>query len=240
MAHKPQSLRRYDRKTVAERYHRQGGFAADRKVKMLTVALELLVILAQEGGTLLELGAGTGHFTEMIVDSGRFSDIYVTDGASSMLAIAREALPNENGRLHFSLLDFEKQWSRRFAEITFDAVTSSMALHHAADKRGLFAQVYDVLKPGGVFILGDHMAAASELGQDLIGRERALIRLGRKQQWSEEQIKEQMRIDQYRQKIEGDQCESVIQYLAYLAEVGFANADCLWQDYWLAVFLARK
>ena len=51
----------------------------------------------------------------------------------------------------FDLLDFTTTWSGRFADTGFDAVTNSMALHHAADKPQIFRQVYDVLNVFGDF-----------------------------------------------------------------------------------------
>jgi len=240
MTKKPASLRIYGRRITAERYHRRGGFAADRKRKLLEVSLELLLALTEPGDTLLELGAGTGHFTQMILATKQLGKIDVTDGAPAMLQLAKDTLPNEDGQLRFDLLDFETAWVERYKYAAYDAVTSTMALHHAANKRRLFEQIHTVLKPGGVLVLGDHMAAGSELGQYLIDRERACVKLGREQAWDDESIRQQIQIDKDRKKIEGDRCEPVAHYLTYLADAGFAEVDCLWQDYWLAVFVARK
>lgn len=240
MSKKTTSLRAYDRQTTAERYHRGKGFASWRKEKLDEVALDFLVALTPPQAVLLELGAGTGHFTKRVIASGRFGRIHVTDGAPAMLDVAQQTLPKEDGLLQFSILDFANEWAGQFGEQAFDAVTSTMALHHAADKQRLFEQIFKVLKPGGIFVFGDHMAANSALGQYLIDRERALIKLGRDKQDDEARIRDQIKIDEWRQKAEGDQCESVSQYLTYLSAVGFVEADCLWQDFWLAVFVGRR
>ena len=142
--------------------------------------------------------------------------------------------------LHFAHLDFTTHWSSRFEGIGIDAITSSMAIHHADDKPRLFQQVFTTLKPKGVFVFADHMAGASACVQHLIASERALVRLGRDGRQSPEQVLELIRRDEVREREEGDICETAAQYQQYLTESGFEDVDCLWRDYWLAVFVARK
>src|SRR5205823_11736614 len=51
----------------------------------------------------------------------------------------------------------------------FDAVLSGYAIHHLDDarKRQVYAQIYSLLRPGGVFIHSEHVASASPLGESL-------------------------------------------------------------------------
>jgi len=240
MGEKPTSLAAYDDRTRAERYERRKGFAPARKERMLEVALDSLVTLTAPQATLLELGAGTGHFTQKVVACNHFGQVHVTDGAAAMLEIAQNKWPNRDDLLRFDIIDFTTDWAGRFAGRRFDAVASMMAIHHADDKLRLFRQVYRVLQPGGLFVLGDHMASDSSVGQYLVGRERALVALGREAQYDPAQIEGQIKLDEWKQAREGNRCESVGQYLAYLSTTGFAEAECLWRDYWLAVFVAHK
>jgi len=230
----------YNDRQVAQRYERRRGFAPGRTQRMVDVVLDLLLTLAPPGASLLELGAGTGHFTRRVLATGHFGPVHVTDGAAAMLDIAREKLPHLGDSLRFEIVDFAGEWAGRFASRPFDAVTSTMALHHAPDKGRLFRQVYQVLKPGGVLVLGDHMAGSSELGDYLVGRERVLVVLGRETRPSTERIREQIEMDRKRGQVEGNHCESVPRYLAALTASGFEDVDCLWQDFWLAVLIARK
>jgi tRNA (cmo5U34)-methyltransferase len=137
-------------------------------------------------------------------------------------------------------LDFTTSWSGQFLDADIDAVTSSMAIHHADDKQHLFHQVFAVLKPQGVFVLADHVAGTSACTQHLIDRERALVRLGGKDRTRPEQVLQVIDKDREVQREEGNLCESVAQYQSYLATSGFQDIDCLWRDYWLAVLVARK
>lgn len=234
------SLAFYDDRSRAEHYHQKKGFAPARKERMHQVTLDLLTLLTSPQSTVLELGAGTGLFTQRLLKADHFREIYVTDGADAMLAIAQETLESAHTSLNFLRLDFTTSWSGKFAGIGIDAVTSSMAIHHADDKGQLFQQVFRTLKPKGVFVFADHMAGASPCVQQLIARERALVALGRDGRGNPERVLELIRRDEERQREEGHMCETVARYQGWLAETGFEDVDCLWRDYWLAVFVARK
>jgi tRNA (cmo5U34)-methyltransferase len=235
-----QSISFYNDRARAERYHQRQGFAPERTAKMHAVMLDLLTTLTSPQSTLLELGAGTGIFTEKLLKADHFGEIYVTDGAPAMLNIARQNLEVDPARLHFLPLDFTTDWPRLLAGIRFEAITSSLALHHAADKQCLFQQIFSMLAPQGVFILADHMAGASAFIEHLFNRERALVRLGKENKDNLEQLQEMMNGAEERSRKEGNRCEPVAQYQFYLAASGFEDVECLWRDYWLAVFLARK
>jgi ubiquinone/menaquinone biosynthesis C-methylase UbiE len=234
------SLNSYNDKTRAERYARSKGFGFERKVRMYEVTLDLLTTLTSPQSTVLELGCGTGLFTEKLLRAKHFQEIYATDGADVMLSKAQQTLGATGAQLRFLQLDFNTNWSSHFEGIGIDAVVSTMALHHAPDKQQLFQQIFEVLKPQGVFVLADHMAGTTAYAEYLIGRERALIRLGREAKENRARILEVIRMDEERQKEEGNRCETVARYQQYLTSSGFEDVDCLWRDYWLAVFVARK
>lgn len=236
----PKSITFYNDSTRAERYHRRKGSYPERTNRMHEVMLDLLVTLTSPQSTILELGAGTGLFTEKLLEANYFREICVTDGAAAMLAIAQQTLESEHTRLHFLQLDFATDWTGLFAGIGFDAITSSMALHHADDKQRLFQQVFSALKPNGVFILADHMAGVSACIQYLLARERALVRLGKDGKREPARVLELINGDEERGRVEGNVCETVAQYQCYLDQSGFEDVDCIWRDYWLAVFVARK
>ena len=103
----------------------------------------------------LELGTGTGE-TALRVRAGQPDAEWVgIDSSEPMLARARERLPDADLRLQRLEDDLPPG--------PFDLVVSALAVHHldGAGKRGLFARVADVLRPGGRFVLGDVVVPAS-------------------------------------------------------------------------------
>ena len=103
----------------------------------------------------LELGTGTGE-TALRVRAGQPDAEWVgIDSSEPMLARARERLPDADLRL--------QRLEDCLPPGPFDLVVSALAVHHldGAGKRGLFARVADVLRPGGRFVLGDVVVPAA-------------------------------------------------------------------------------
>lgn len=90
----------------------------------------------------LEIGCGSGLFTEMFAASG--ADILAVDLSPDLLNLARQRnLPPE--RVEFLESPFEECTTRG----PFDAIIGSSILHHL-DCPKAFAKIYELLKPGGV------------------------------------------------------------------------------------------
>jgi SAM-dependent methyltransferase len=112
---------------------------------------EVLAAIPQDAARILELGSGTGYFTLMMIR--RFPHARVTgiDKSGAMVAVAR-GKPGLSG-VGWITGDFRENWP----EGTFDAVVSTLCLHHIPDedRRALFSRVRDSLRPGGRFVNGD-------------------------------------------------------------------------------------
>ncbi len=103
----------------------------------------------------LELGTGTGE-TALRVRAGRPDAEWVgIDASEAMLARARERLPDADLRL--------QRLEDELPAGPFDLVVSALAVHHldGAGKRDLFSRVAGVLRPGGLFVLGDVVVPAA-------------------------------------------------------------------------------
>jgi 2-polyprenyl-3-methyl-5-hydroxy-6-metoxy-1,4-benzoquinol methylase len=88
----------------------------------------------------VEIGCGTGLFTEMFAECG--ANIIAVDLSAELLAIARERrLP----RVRF----LERNFEDCGVEGPFDAVIGSSVLHHL-DLERAWGKIYGLLRPGGI------------------------------------------------------------------------------------------
>lgn len=104
---------------------------------------------------LLDAGCGTGAYSRALI--GRIGRIDALDMSRGMLAVAREKLRAEAGRIAFhqgSITDLS------FAEASFDAVMINQVVHHLGDHenaefallRRVIGEVARILRPGGCLV----------------------------------------------------------------------------------------
>jgi len=124
-----------------------------RRLRDLTVGNTLL----QSGENVLDVGCGTGGVTIpakiRIGENGNAAGI---DPAPEMIDIARRKASRAGLEIDFRVGVIE---SLPFPDRTFDAVTSSLMMHHLPEHvqvKGL-AEIRRVLKPGGRLLIADMM-----------------------------------------------------------------------------------
>ena len=93
------------------------------------------------GMTVLELGCGTGYFTEELARSG--ADIVAIDVSPELLEIARTNCSSPNVQYQI-----QNAYALSYSEAVFDSVVGSSVLHHLEIEEAL-RDIYRVLKPMG-------------------------------------------------------------------------------------------
>lgn len=194
-------------------------------------------------GLVVDVGCGEGLLAVAILD--RFPSVRVLglDGSRLMLDRAAERARRHEERFEGRLFDLAARSWRRFAEAP-QAIVSSLAVHHldGAGKRELFADLAAALRPGGVLVIADLVAATTERGVRLAARmwdeavrERALeldgddaaFRRFRELDWNHYAA---------RQPDPGDRPSSLLDQLLWLEEAGFEGVDVFWMRAGHAIF----
>jgi ubiquinone/menaquinone biosynthesis C-methylase UbiE len=145
-----------ERARVASESFREKGADWDemRALELPARAVEdaLLSLVPQDsGGSLLDIGTGTGRVLELVAP--RVRQALGVDASRSMLALARSRLAGPDfAHCGVRLADM---YRLPLASASYDIVVMQMVLHHAEDPGLVLAEAVRVLRPGGRLLLID-------------------------------------------------------------------------------------
>jgi tRNA (cmo5U34)-methyltransferase len=189
----------------------------------------IIGLIPEEVARIVDLGAGSGVLTALLRQRFPAAQIHLIDFSAPMLELAKKRL-GDDAQLTYEVADY-------LAEplpTASDAIVSALSIHHLddADKKKIFVRAYEALKPGGVFINGDHILGPSP---ELQARHQDVwLAQIRENGATEQQIADSL----YRQK--EDRCSPVEDQLTWMREAGFGDADCWFKDNCFAVFAGTK
>ncbi len=165
----------------------------------------------------LDLGTGDGRMLAMLHRDRPAMRGVGLDSSAVMLDAARERFTGA-GWVELVAQDLTEP----LGELgRFDAVVSSMAIHHLEHerKRSLYAEVFDLLEPGGVFANFEHVASPTE----------------RLHLAFFEAIEEPIEHED-----PSDRLADVATQLGWLREAGFEDVDCYWKWLEMALLIGFK
>jgi tRNA (cmo5U34)-methyltransferase len=162
-------------------------------------------------GRVLDLGAGDGRLTALVLDAYPDSVATLVDMSPPMLTAASVRFANDP---RVTLVCHDLDHPLPFAD-PFDAVITSLAVHHVTDerKRTLYAEIAQLLAPGGVFCNLEIVASATQALHD---------------HWRDEMGARDDPADVL--------CDMATQ-LAWINAAGLDNVDCIWK--WRSLALLR-
>lgn len=172
----------------------------------------LLDLIPPDADRILDLGTGDGRLLALLKTERPSSTGVALDFSPTMLEAARRRFEDDH-----SVRVVDHDLREALPELgTFDTVVSCFAIHHCEDerKRALYSEVYDLLKPGGVFC---NLEIVSSPTRRL--RERFLVAQGYAPDWQDH----------------SGHLLDVETQLGWLRDIGFADVDCHWK--WLGMAL---
>jgi ubiquinone/menaquinone biosynthesis C-methylase UbiE len=107
----------------------------------------------------LDLGAGDGAMSELVLSHAPAAEAVLVDFSAPMLAQAERRLARLGGSWRIVRGDLSQPgWRAGLLPGRYGAAVSGFAIHHlpAARKRALFGELFELLEPGGMFLNMDY------------------------------------------------------------------------------------
>jgi tRNA (cmo5U34)-methyltransferase len=177
----------------------------------------LLELVPKEAKRILDLGSGNARLLKLVRKDRPGAEFVALDFSSHMLEALHQqfdAEPKVTVVAHDFSLPLPLLGS-------FDAVISSFAIHHVTHerKRRLYAEIFDRLRPGGVFCNLEHVSSPTERLHLEFLRHMGMTPA---------------------QEDASNKLLDLETQLTWLREIGFADVDCLWKWRELALFAGVK
>ena len=209
---------------VSKKYDSQREYLIPCFKDFYTACLPLVKSLTH-AKTVLDIGAGTGLFTQFIYDLNPNMHFTLTDLSSQMLDVAKERF---DGLSNFNYVELD--FSKAALPGKYDLIISGLAIHHLedADKAKLYKNIYQSLNDGGLFINADQVAGKNLLFDSLY-----------KYYWRETVSTSGLDREALIQAFERtklDKLAPLETQLKMLEKAGFNEVDCIYKNMNFAVF----
>jgi tRNA (cmo5U34)-methyltransferase len=177
----------------------------------------LLEFIPRTTHRILDLGTGDGRLLNLVRQKYPGTEAVALDFSPAMLEAAGKRFAGES-----SVSVIAHNMDEPLPALgTFDAVISSFAIHHLVHerKRALYAEIFTLLNPGGVFCNLEHVASPTpRLHQEFL-----------------EHIGFTVETEDPSNKL-----LDVETQLGWLREIGFVDVDCHWKWRELALLAGRR
>jgi tRNA (cmo5U34)-methyltransferase len=174
----------------------------------------------------LDIGCGDGRLDEQMLARYSRATAVLLDGSPVMLESAKERLSAYPGRVETVHADLSAPGWERAVPRPVHVAVSTIAIHNLRDPRrirALYAELYELLEDGGVFINLDYTRPAAAVIRDL-------------SRWAGTDP------DQGPASVSsgGGSPGTVEEQLVWLREAGFSPADCPWKEFQASLLVGLK
>jgi len=213
--------------------------------EQIDIMLRLIEARGEPLDRFADLGCGNGILARAILARHPKASGTLVDFSEPMVKEAQTQLSNYNLNLNFVIADFGvKGWVHSIGNhAPFDVIVSGYAIHHQPDerKRELYREIFDLLKPDGLFINIEHVASRTgwiesifdRLFIDYLYAFHSREGSGKsRDQVADEYVHRPDKVANILAPVE-IQCE-------WLRDLGFEDVDCYLKVFELAVFGGRR
>jgi tRNA (cmo5U34)-methyltransferase len=209
--------------------------------EQIEVMLRLIKELCRPLRRFMDLGCGDGVLGAVIVDNFPDSTAVLADHSAPMLEAARKKLQGAPATIHFCAVDYSRpEWVQVVASYApFDLVVSGFSIHHQPDaqKRRIYAEIFDLSAPGGMFINMEHVSSPTERLAGLWDRIRIDSLYNASAQRGANKSRDAIEKEYFeRPDREANLFTSVETQCRWLREIGYTDVDCFFKYFEMAIF----
>ncbi|MBT3231436.1 MAG: class I SAM-dependent methyltransferase [Calditrichaeota bacterium] len=214
------------------------------RTRMVEIGLQVLPFDRDSQLNALDLGVGTGYFTDKFLQAFPAAHVLAIDSAEKMMSTALGRLGPRAERVTpivDDILTFQRWNSKGEA---YDIIFSSFTLHHLTniEKSDLFGEVVSCLVSGGWFINADLVVANSPIVEERIQELRVEGILdrnqGRIQSFSDRETTKKT-LSTIEAK-DGDQPLPLLEDIDILRRAGLTSTEVFWKEYREVVYGGPK
>jgi len=209
--------------------------------EQIDVMVRVVEATSRDVTNIADLGCGDGILAATLLKRHSQAKATLVDFSEPMIAAARKELAPYGDACEFHLADLSSaEWvDTARGRAPFDVVVSGYAIHHTTDarKRLLYREIFELLRPGGVFVNIEHVKSPTErlreLSDDLIIDSLYPYHLKQDPTRTREDVADEF---VHREDKHGNILALVEDQCQWLRDRGFAEVDCYFKVLELAVF----
>jgi SAM-dependent methyltransferase len=193
--------------------------------------------------TVLDVGAGDGAAAEAVARRFPVERVTLVDFSPPMLARARERFAGASAGVDIVDADLnDPGWHNRLPRdvAAYDLIVSRYAIHHLPHgrKRALYAELHDLVAPGGLFFNIEHVSSVSPVYTGIF--ERLIIDGMVATSDGSLDVQQATAAFHARQDAQTNILAPAEDQCAWLREIGFVDVDVVMKVFELAVIVARR
>lgn len=207
----------------------------------IEVMLRLIDAACAEVTAVLDLGCGDGILGQAVMDQHPEAAGVFVDFSAPMLAAAEQRLEKYD-RAQIVQLDYgDDQWTAHLPRgiAPYDVIVSGFSIHHQPDgrKRAVYAEIFDLLAPGGIFLNLEHVASATPWLERRFEDYFIDSLFAYHQQIASGKSREEVDREFYSRPDKAANILAPVEaQCAWLRELGFTHVDCYLKIFELALF----
>ncbi|MGM9946018.1 MAG: class I SAM-dependent methyltransferase [Lysinibacillus sp.] len=199
-----------------------------------SLMLEVVKHFVKEPKLIMDLGCGNGFLAEILLRTYPTAKAMCMDHSAPMIEQAKVHMEPFQNRCEIILADFSKQITGYAEPNSVDIIVSGYAIHHLPHemKKALYKEIYNLLKPGGIFINVEHTASATteleKLYDKLFVDHLVEFNKGDREEIASEYYARPDKADNILERVDVQ--------VGWLRDIGYQHADCYFKWMELAVF----